>query len=153
MLGYYTHDPFMGWRPQNIAASWQMSRITTSYTSRAVFPPWANMHSCRDRVRSDTTCNTLTQIRSMPIPPVGRAHVVHSTPLTCSCSLRVKGLSQRCYVWITRVFMLVKLSLNSPCRTNPTTQLNLGHMGLHYLAGVFHSPRLHGLVGSLGYHL
>ena len=75
------------------------------------------------RVCSDTTCNTLAQIRLMSSPPIGADPCLHSTPLTLSSSLRVKGLTRRCYIWYTRVYMLVLLSLNYQCGTKPTTQL------------------------------
>jgi hypothetical protein len=50
---------------------------------------------------------------------------MHSTPLTLSPSLCVKGLTRRCYGWNNEGYMLTLTHLNNQCGTNPTTPLPL----------------------------
>jgi hypothetical protein len=48
-------------------------------------------------------------------------------PFFASC----EKLSQGCYGWKARIYMLVNLDLNSSSVINLTTEVHLGHMKLH----------------------
>jgi hypothetical protein len=75
----------------------------------------------------DTKSNTpLSKVYLPPRPHVGRADVfIHSTPLTLSPSLWVKGLTRMCYGWNNKSYMLTLNHLNNQCGANPTTSLPL----------------------------
>jgi hypothetical protein len=57
-------------------------------------------------------CNTLSTKAAPPSPSVGASTCTHSTMLTLSSSLRVKGLTRGWYGWWTKAYKLAPPLLN-----------------------------------------
>jgi hypothetical protein len=57
-------------------------------------------------------CNTLPTKAAPPSPSVGASTRTHSTLLTLSSSLRVKGLTRGWYGWWTKAYKLAPPLLN-----------------------------------------
>jgi hypothetical protein len=62
-------------------------------------------------------CNTLSTKAAPPNPSVGASTRTHSTLLTLSSSLRVKGLTRGWYGWWTKPYKLAPPLLNWQCGT------------------------------------
>ena len=92
---------------------WQMSRTTPWYT-----PPWARA----TRVDApNTTCNTSRpKLLTWPNSTRGMGLCMCSTSPTLSSSLRVKRLTQRCYLWNAKASKLALTLLNFQGGTKPT---------------------------------
>jgi hypothetical protein len=111
--------------------SWSCYPIPASISNPWNLQPWhlvdnAIWHRAKCRCKSP-----LFKVRLPPNPHVGRVHVfMHSTPLMILLSLHVKGLTQRCYGWNNKVYILTITHLNNQCETNPTSSLPLlAHLG------------------------
>jgi hypothetical protein len=72
------------------------------------------------RVGSDTICNTPPTKAAPPSPSVGAGTHTHSTLVTLSSSLCVKGLTRGCYGWWTKTYKLAAPLLKWQCGTKHT---------------------------------
>jgi hypothetical protein len=79
--------------------------------SQRSFVPDSDLDSDVGR-RTWRSCNTPPTKATLPRPFVGASTHTHSTLLTLSSLLRVKGLTQACYGWWTTAYKLAPPLLN-----------------------------------------
>jgi hypothetical protein len=110
-LGFRS-EGWMGWRSgrQWSSAAARISSRSNSDSSE-LGASWCNARA-REVSWGVGGCNTLPTKAAPPSPSVGANTRTHSTLLTLSSSLRVKGLTQWWYGWWTKAYKLAPPLLN-----------------------------------------